>query len=92
MNTNSIKTKAVFIFVFEVILKMNYTSFHLKSTGRKQIKAKESRKKEILKIRSEISETGNKYKIEKIKCDFTNQISNKIPKSLTKLTKRKERT
>lgn len=45
---------------------MNYVDFQLKNTGKKQIKAKESRKKEILKIRSEMSEIRNKYEIEKI--------------------------
>lgn len=45
---------------------MNYVDFQLRNTGKKQIKAKESRKKEILKIRSEMSEIRNKYEIEEI--------------------------
>lgn len=49
-------------------------------------------KKEILKIRSEISEKGNKVKIEKnqqTKFDLL-KVPNKSNKSLTKLTQRKK--
>lgn len=54
------------MFVFEGRFKMNSVSVHLKNTGKEQSQAKESRKKEILKLRSEINEIGNKYKTEKI--------------------------
>lgn len=60
---NYIKTKTVFIFVFERRLKMNY---HLKNTRKELSKLRRSRKKEILKLRSEINKIGNKCKTEKI--------------------------
>lgn len=57
-----------------------------------QIKQKASRKKEIIKIRSKVSETENGKRIEKIgeqKASFFEMI-NKIDKELARPTKKKE--
>ena len=62
----------------------NNLTLHLKELGKEQTKPKESRRKEIIKIRAEINEIETKKtiaKINKIKSWFFEKI-NKIDKSL----------
>ena len=47
--------------------KINHLSFYLRELEKEQIKSRVSRRKEILRIRTEIYEIENKKSIEKIK-------------------------
>ena len=74
--------------------KINNLNFHFrKQEKEEQIKSKVSRRKEIIKIRAEISETENRKTIEKKKINETKswffEKTNKINKPLARLTKKK---
>ena len=76
--------------------KINNLNFHFrKQEKEEQIKSKVSRRKEIIKIRAEISETENRKSIEKKKINETKswffENINKINQPLARLTKKKKR-
>ena len=70
--------------------KSNHLSFHHRKLEKQQIKSKVSRRKALMKIRTEINDIGNRNSIEKISKtqSWCIEKTNKTTELLAKLTKK----